>query len=359
MSGIFGMLGLGDTEFVFQATQGQEVIYTAIQEHLAQVNQDILGVISVFVDSVTENHTERYKMPGGGYLQDLGQNPQAQAAAIKSYGGHDVAYPLTEYGAQIARSRITNAYMTVADLDRHVSGVVEQNTRTIRRLIQLALLDNTQDTFVDINWGSLSIEPLANGDTVTYPPVIGSGTEATEDHYIESGYTSANVSDTNNPYVTIAADLNHHFGKSQGNDNIAVFINSAQVAVTQALTNFVEITDRFVIPGTQTSRLTGLPMSHPGRVIGRTDGCWVIEWDWMPANYLLGIYLDAEAPLKMRIDPMAVGLGSGLQLVAEDETYPVTQSHWSHRTGFGCGNRLNGVAMELGTGGTYTVPTIS
>ncbi len=358
MSGIFGMLGLGDTEYVFQQTQGQEVIYTAIQAHLDRVNQDVLSAISIFVAEITESYKERYKLPGGGFLQDLGQNPQTQAAAVKTFGGHDVAYPLTEYGAQIAASRVTNAYMTVADLDRHVSGVVEQNTRTVRKLLQEALLLSSQETFVDINRGSLAIEPLANDDTVLYPPVIGSGEEATENHYLESGYSSANISDTNNPYVTIAAELNHHFGKSQGNDNIAVFINSAQVAATQALTNFVEITDRFVIPGTQTSTLTGLPTSHPGRVIGRTDECWVIEWDWMPANYMLGIYLDTEAPLKMRIDPAPVGLGSGLQLVAEDEIYPVTQSHWSHRTGFGCGNRLNGVAMELGTGGTYTDPTI-
>lgn len=359
MSGIFGMLGLGDTEYVFQATQGQEVIYSIIQAHLEQVNMDVLSAISVFVDTMTENHKERYKLPGGGFLQDLGQNPQTQAAAVKTYGGWDTAYPLTEYGAQIAASRVTNAYMTVDDLDRHVSGVVEQNTRTVRKLLQQALLLSSQDTFVDINWGSLAIEPLANGDTVVYPPVIGSGTEATENHYLESGYSSANISDTNNPYVTIEAELSEHFGESQGNDNVAVFINKAEKAVTQALTNFVEITDINVIPGTQTARLTNLLTSHPGRVIGRTDGCWVIEWNWMPANYMLGIYLETEAPLKMRIDPTAVGLGTGLQMVAEDEIYPVTQSHWSHRTGFGCGNRLNGVAMELGTGGTYTDPTIS
>jgi hypothetical protein len=352
------MLNLNDTEFVFQATEGQEVIYTIIQEHLDRVNADVLAAISVFVDRMTENHKERYKLPGGGFLQDLGQNPQAQAAAVKTFGGWDVAYPLTEYGAQIAGSRVTNAYMTVDDLDRHVKGVVEQNVRTVRRLLQTALLDNTQDTFVDINWGSLSIEPLANDDTVVYPPVIGSGIEATEDHYLESGYTSANISDTNNPYVTIEADLVHHFGESQGNDNVVVFINKAEKAVTQDLTDFIEITDIGIIPGTQTATLTGLPTSHPGRVIGRTNGCWVVEWNWMPANYMLGIYLEAEAPLKMRIDPAAVGLGTGLQLIAEDEIYPITQSHWSHRTGFGSGNRLNGVAMELGTGGTYTVPTI-
>ncbi len=79
MAGIFGQLGLGDTEFVFAATEGQEVIYTLIQEYLDRVNADIASAISVFVAQTTETHKERYKLPGGGYLQSLGQNPQGRA----------------------------------------------------------------------------------------------------------------------------------------------------------------------------------------------------------------------------------------------------------------------------------------
>jgi hypothetical protein len=72
---------------------------------------------------------------------------------------------------------------------------------------------------------------------------------------------------------------------------------------------------------------------------------------------MLGIHLDAPAPLKKRVDPTAVGLGRGLQLVSEDTDHPFVGSHWSHRFGFGVANRLSAVVMELGTGGTYTIPT--
>ncbi len=359
MAGIFGQLGLGDTEFVFASTEGQDVIYTLIQQHLDRVNLDIATAMSIFVAETTESYKERYKLPGGGFLQSLGQNPQGRADDVKTFGGYDVAYPLTEYGAQISMTRVVQAYMTVDDLDRHVTGVTERNVRTVRRELLQALFNSSQDTFTDINRGALSIEPLANGDTVTYPPVVGSGIDATENHYLESGYTAANISDTNNPFVTIRDHLVEHYNGTTTDNQVAVFINSDQLTVTEALTDYNAIDNINIIPGTQTARLTGMPMGHPGRLVGSTNGCWIIVWDWVPANYMIGTFIEDDPPIKMRIDPAAVGLGSGLQLVSDDEIYPVTASHWSHRFGFGAGNRLNGVCMELGTGGTYTDPTFS
>lgn len=355
MSGIFGALNLNDTDRVFQATQGQMVIYELIDAHLALVNAEVDRLMSVFVAGNTSDHKWRYKLPGGGFLQR--RFSQAQPGATKQTGAYDVAFPLEDFGAQIAGSDVDMAYMTVADLDKHVNNVVEQNIRTVRFELLKGLLNNVQDTFVDPLWGSLSIEPLANGDTVVYPPVVGSATEATDDHYLESGYTAANISDTNNPYVTIEAELTEHYGFTQGNDPIAVFIHGDQVAKTRELTDFVELPDNFIVPGDQTAIPSPLPMGHPGRVIGRTNGCWVIQWNWIPTGYMLGTHLDVDPPLYKRIDPADTGLGEGLQLVATEEPYPWEQSFWRHRFGFGAANRLNGVVMELGTGGTYTIPT--
>lgn len=357
MAGIFGALGLDDTDRVYQATQGQAVIYEAIQAYIDRVNQDIAAAISIFVDSTTEDHVERWFAPGNGELADLGQNPQTIAPAMKASGSWDVAYPLNEWGGTISSSRVSMAYMTVGQLERHVLNITAADVKLVRGQLLTALLDNTTFVFPDDNWGNLTVQPLANDDTVLYPEVIGASAEATEDHYLESGYLAAAITDANNPYVTIEADLVHHFGKSQGGDDVVVFINSAQKDLTMDLTDFTELTDLRVIPGTQTARLTGLPVTHPGRVVGRTNGCWVVEWDYVPANYMIGVLLSEDPPLKMRTDPADTGLGSGLQLVTEDEVYPFKTSHWSHRFGVGVGNRLNGVIMELGTGGTYTVPT--
>jgi len=43
--------------------------------------------------------------------------------------------------------------------------------------------------------------------------------------------------------------------------------------------------------------------------------------------------------------------------VAEQQEFPLNESFWMAREGYGVANRLNGVVLELGTGGTFTVPT--
>lgn len=355
MSSIFGALNLSDADRVFSATVGQQLIYQAAQAYLARVNAEIERQMAVFVASTTEGYKIRYKLPGAGKLQK--RREQSQFGARKTIGQWDVAFPLEDYGDQIAADDVTMAYMTVRELDLHIQGIVIRDVNTVRYEMLKRIFTRSQVSFGDPLWGTLAIEGLANGDTVTYPPVVGSESEATDDHYLESGYAASAITDTNNPYVTIVAELEEHFGKQSGGPNIVTFINSAETPETQALTDFVEYSDRFIAPGTQTATVVGAPVEMPGRVIGRTNGTWVSEWDWIPSGYMIGVSRETEAPLVQRVDPADTGLGRGLQLVARDEIFPFEMSFWRHRFGFGAGNRLAAVVMELGTGGSYTVPT--
>jgi hypothetical protein len=78
----------------------------------------------------------------------------------------------------------------------------------------------------------------------------------------------------------------------------------------------------------------------------------------MPANYLLGLDLNQPSPLKRRID-VATSL-RGFRLVADWDTsneFPLAKSTWRDRHGYGVAERLNGVAMFLDAGGSYTVPS--
>ena len=355
MSGIFGALGLNDTDRVFLSTLGQRVVYDAVNQVLAQHQADLQTAMAVFVEQTTTDHKLRYKLPGGGRLQRVGS--QSQAGSVKAIGSWDVAFPLEEFGAAIGADRVAYAYMSVQDLDRHLNTVQQQNINTVRYEILKALLNNSQDTFVDPLWGSLSVEPLANGDSVVYPPVLGSESEATDTHYLESGYAASAISDSNDPYATIRDELEEHFGVPTGGSNLVAFINNAQRAKTKALTDFDEVPDVFVRPGDDSEVPFNLPSNVPGTVLGRVSGVWVVEWRWIPANYIVGLHLDAPKPLFRRIDPADTGLGDGLQLVAESDTHPFTNSHYSHRFGVGAANRLNGVVMELGTGGSYSIPS--
>ena len=354
MSKIFGILGLQDSDRSFVNTIGQAVVYDAVAQVLDEHNESIRQIQNVFVDNEFEEFKFRYKLPGGGYLQKRsGQGPSGKG---KAYGQWDVAFPLEDFGDGLGGDDVALAYMTMQELNTHLDTIMIADINTVRLEILKAMFDNVQYTFADRIHGDLTIEPLANGDSVLYPPVIGSDSEATEDHYLASGYAAGSISDTNNPIKTIVADIVHHFDNPTGGSNVIVFINSAQTAAVEGLTDFVEVEDINVRPGNDQDTLVNLPSNVPGRIIGRTNGGWVSEWDYIPAGYMLGVHLDKPKPLGVRIDPKATGLPSGLSLVATKQDAPLEYSDYRHRFGVAAKNRLNGVVMQLTTG-SYSVPS--
>jgi hypothetical protein len=354
MSNIFGSLGVSDSDYVFSATQGQRVIFEAATAYVAEQNAALNAVVSTFVDRTTSDHIMRYKLPGGGMLQKRGG--QAQSGATKATGSWDVAFPLSEYGDQIAGDDVSLAYMTVAELDRHFQTVVTRNINTVRYELLKTLFTPTNTTFVDPNWGALTCVPLANGDAVVYPPVVGSATEATDNHYLPTVYLAAGISDTNDPISGfVIPELEEHFGQVTGGAPIVVFINTAQVAKISALAAMVGVVDNYVIPGANTDTPI-LPPTVPGRILGRhMGGAWVVQWDWIPSDFILGVHLDAPKPLYKRVDPPQTGLPADLTLVSQDEEYPFRVAHWRNRFGFGVANRLSAIALKLHAN-TYAVP---
>ena len=356
---IYGALNLGtDSERIFIQTLGQSVVYDAVNTVLNVYNQDIAAAMRVFIATQTSDFKIRYKLPGGGQLEELSKI--GLPGERKAGGSWDVALPLKGYGAAIGASRIDYAYMTLRDLDLHMQSIQIRGLNTMRQQILYALLNNTERTFTDELHGDLLIEPLANGDGVYYPQVIGATDPATENHYLASGYTAANISDTNDPFPTIIDELEEHFGVTQGGSNIVVFINNAQTAKTLALTRVTAAAITNIKPGANISIADVLPAGLPGeRTLGYHEkGCFIREWRSLPANYMLAVHLDAPAPLIERVDPPDVGLGNGgLQMVATDIDYPNTTSYYEQRFGLGVGNRLNGVVMQLTTNGTYAIPS--
>lgn len=357
MSTVFGALTNDDHEEAFISTVGQELVFDAVNQYTMERNAELAASLSTFVSGNTEAFKERYKRPAGGYLQKTG--PNSQPGATKVVGSWDVAYPLESHTGQIAWNDEELAYMSAEELSAHIEGINDANRNSVRLAILHRLFDNVQETFLDPIRGSLSIEPLANGDSVKYPPVNGSITEATEDHYVGSGYIAANIDDDNNPIRTMVADLKHHAALVTGGRAVVTFHNNAQRNQLQALEGFNEVPDNWVKPGDNVDVPFAWPTGVPGEIHGRTDGSWLSEWDWVPANYLLAIHLGEPAPLKQRIDmAKAASLGgAGLHLVAKDVEYPFTKSFWRNRFGIGASNRLNGFAMFLVASSSYTVPT--
>lgn len=350
-----GILGIEDSERTFLEGIGQRAVYDATQEYVAMVNEDLERVTNLFIERTTEEHKFRYYLPADGELQrnsDLGRPGER-----KIKGSWDVALPLEGFGDALGWSRIDMAYMTLADYQRQVDGIAIRAQNTLRKEILRTLLDNVTYTFEDLVRGSLTVVPLANGDSTLFPPVAGATTAAAADHYDESGYVTADIDDTNNPIKTISRGLRARFGVGGTNRRRVVLIAPGAQDFVEALTDFVEVDDPNIDPGVNAARLRNAPVSIPGEIIGYANEAWVSVWDWMPANYMVGIDLQAEKPLQMRVDPGYTNLPRGLSLITESENFPLTKADWQWRFGLGVVNRLNGYALELGTGGTYTIPT--
>jgi hypothetical protein len=360
MAYLFSHIDVSSTERGFINVAGQEVVFDAANQYIQRVNSDMLGSIGAFVQGMTENHSERYKLPGAGQLQERDENGTYRS--IRANGSWDVAYPLKDWGASIQATDVAMGYMTGEEMSNHIQTVANQNANTVRHRILRRLFKNTTDSFTDDVNGTLTVQPLANGDTVTYPPVIGGTADATEDHYAESGYISSAISNTNDPYVTIGNELEEHFGTPTGGSNIAVFINNAETSITRDLASFTPVADMGISYGDDTS-LASVPSAlssmSSARVLGRHDeaGVWIVEWRYIPATYMVGVHLDVDAPLKMRTDPSYTGLGSGLQMVQEDFVFPFNKMTWRHRFGIGTANRLNGYVLEVANGGGYSIPS--
>ena len=356
MATIFGALGIQDLDRVFQAVDGQDVIYDAIDIYLGISQSDLLGQMRLFVAEQTEMYSERFKLPSSGRLQEVGLG--VVPGVTKRYGSWDVAYPLKNFADGMASDDVSMAYMSARELQTHLDTALQSNIATMRHEMLYYIFNNTAKTWVDMLHGSLTVQPLANGDTVTYPPVQGSETPATDNHYLESGYAASAISDTNNPYVTMRDEIEEHFGTGTGGENIVALINKAQAAKTEDLSSFVEIPNINITPGDQTA----IPNNYPpipstARLLGSIDGVWVAQWAWIPSSYIFATHYGFPAPLKMRVDPSDTGLARGLSLVRRNEEFPMHTTYWRNRFGMGVGNRLNGVMMELGTGGSYSIPS--
>lgn len=356
---IYGALGLPENDRSLVSSIGEQVVYTAADEFIRRHNEDLATASNIFIETTVEDHKDYYKLPGGGRLQRI--RNLSRAAAARAGGQWDVAFPLEEFGSVFEIDRKSYAMLTVQQLANELATQRTMDVSTIRWEVLAALFSNTTRSVVDewpVSKGTLTIQPLANGDSVYYPPLIGEDSDdfVQDNHYLASGYTSANISDTNNPFKAIREEIEEHFGTPTGYGNIVVFIHTDEVAVTEDLTDFIEATDIGISPGDDTDTINGMPnIPSSARLLGRVSGVWVAEWRYVPSGYLLGVDADSPAPTRMRVQRAEYGLAQGFALVAEDERHPIKTRHYEHDFGIGVGNRLNGVVMQL-TAGSYTVP---
>ena len=131
---------------------GQRVVFDAVNQVLGDHNADLQAAMSVFVQETTSDYKIRYKLPGGGRLQRIGDN--SKAGAVKAYGGWDVALPLENFAAALAYNRIGYAYMSAQELARHLDTIMVQDRNTVRHEMLRALFRTAQRRRLSIRCGA-------------------------------------------------------------------------------------------------------------------------------------------------------------------------------------------------------------
>jgi len=330
------------------ANVGERVVFDAIQESAREHTSAVNAMLASLVKTTTE-HKLIFKQPGTGTLQPLDES--GNPIAVVDAGSYTVAFPIQGGGTAFATNRVSRAMMTVEEANRMTIEAMKRDGDWVYRHALAAILDNTSWTYTDPTYSSQTIQPLANADGVLFN-LRGLAAAADDNHYLA---TASAIADAANPYPTIYTELMEH---PSNNGPLVCYIATNLKATTQALTNFVEVTDPDIMVGVASDRIVGNidAVRGPGtEVLGKVDKCWIVEWNILPDSYLIAHAQGAGPVLGMREYPAA-----GLQgFFAEDGggAGNITQTNMIRYAGFGALDRTAALVYYIGVSGTYAIPT--
>jgi hypothetical protein len=320
------------------------IVQSAINESIMEYQRESDAMLSILVQRVTE-YSIRYQLPGSSTLQPLDQH--GNPLPVLPSGYYDVAFPIQGAGTAWGNNRITRALMTIADANRFTLNVMNADLDWLARHILAALFTNTTWTWVDDDHGTLTDQPLANGDSVVY--TRKGGTASTDNHYLA---TADAIADATNPYDNIYDELSEHPSNS---GPYVAYIPTALKATTMALANFVEIGDPDIQQGTEVSTVrASLNQGFGDMVLGKTDNMWIVEWKRLPADIILAVAQGADPVVGMREYPSPALQGLFPEFQDVDGNRHLNK--FLRFAGFGVLNRVGAVVQRIGNG-SYAIPT--
>lgn len=325
-----------------------EIIENGIVEILVKYQQERDEAQALLVSGQVTVPTQRVREGAIDEGQELGPDGRPLETHVGGY--YDVGFPLKRVGWAVGWNRETYARMTVADLDREVGAKVAGNARRhSREILKAVLADNANYTYPDEFAGDITVRRLANSDGTKY-----GATQVEDNHYLVSGYAKTAISPTNNPFVTLAAEIREHF---TSNSRVVAWISTAQVAEIQAdLTTFVDKNVEGVVPSSTTAYAVAPGVSVPGDFLGidSASGVYVYVWDRMPDAYIYAQAIDEDGPIKRRVPDVATL--QGFTLLEEESHIPFYKRTWLELFGYGVGNRLSAAVMFVDAG-SWADPT--
>lgn len=333
---------------------GEDQVYATLDQALAAHNaitQDLVPFAEVTSD-------RRRRFGGGGSMQMDPVDEFGRADAQKLSVGQTLDFPIYIHQASLQWTRDYFRRATGAEIAKQFVGVQDADTRAFARELKRAIFNPLNRTVVDRTQDNqtLSVKALVNADSAELPvgPNGEEFTASTHTHYLYTASTTFAVADLT---ALITAVVEHY-----ASGEPKVYIAQANEAEIRGLTGFYAYTDtRLVLPGGYTTVTAGpgLEMRNVNnRAIGVFGAAEVLVKPWMPSGYAFATVQGAPVPLVQRIDPVT---GGNLEMVADNENFPLRARTFERRFGFGAWNRTNGAVLyrDAGAAGAYVAPTIN
>lgn len=352
---LYGFIGQEHLLAQRVSVAGANLVLDMVNQSLAEYTRIVNAMLALAVERTTIAQ-EYIALPGSKTLQpldDLG-NP----IPTRPGGNYTVGYPIQGGGDAFGDNRITRELITVGEVNRITSEIMRADKDWILRHALGAMLDNTSWTFNDKTGagenkglGDITIQPLANNDSVTYVRTGGTAPSA-DDHYKAQADA---IDDTHNPFPTIRSELSEH----PGNGSLYVcYAASDQVSAISDLTEFVPapVEDITRGSGSDTLNTNGANLIGFGKeYIGKTlSGVHVVDTPIMPSGYMITFAVGADPVLRMREYPAPALQGLFTETHSPDGNLNITRL--LRYAGFGVRNRVGAVVSYIG-GGSYTIPT--
>jgi hypothetical protein len=341
---------------VSDLTNGGQLIRDAVVQSAAEYSRQANSIMSILATRTTQGK-EKYQLTDSATLQPLDEwgNPKPR----RSFGSYDVAYPIQGGGDAWGDNRVSRALMTVEQANDFTLSAMKADADWLIRHALGAIFGNAAWTFDDQGLGmaggglgTLSIQPLASGDSVTY--VKRNGIAATDNHYYAQ---AAAIADGTNPFPGLVTELEEHPGNGTG---VAFYVPTNLVSAVTGLAEFTNVGDPNVTLGSASPVLNSDGASALGfgdKVLGylKSSRAWVVEYSRLPDSYLLGLPLNPTGTvLKMREYDAPALQGFFPEFHSPDGNLQINRM--IRYAGFGVSNRVGAVAGLIGNG-TYSAPT--
>lgn len=337
---------------------GEDRLWEDFRRSLDAHNALLEDMTGPFVER-TDDRVRRFGTEDRMQMIEADEYTRADAQKVAP-AGVDIGFPLRLFQVSVQWTRKYLQVATPAELATRMVAVQRADVARVRATLQTALFTPTNNlTYLDrlVDNVQLPLRALLNADGAAIPTDEYGNTfdGATHTHYLgTASLTAANIESAVNTVVEHGV-----MGP------LFIYLNRAQETAVSGFANFTAYQEPRVAPGPGSTAdvADGGRAVDPFDLYNRAIGVWngAIEvWvkPWMPASYILVAEIDpARRILVRRYREGNAGLDA-LQLVANDEKYPLRAQTFEREFGMSVWGRDQAAILYTG-GASYTAPTFT